>query len=150
MIEAFSIYLISSVVNWLVYICIVPFLVLELLLRYVPFFVLIFLVSNVALLKDNIPVSTNLHDDILLIYVSIIYISTIYGAYRGFINWLLWMNRRRAPKITFKIVEPIVGIAYDAGNLFFNILVAGFASFVVVAFFPISVPILITCFKDID
>jgi|LakMenEpi03Aug12_release.lakeMendotaPanAssembly.Ray.scaffolds.fasta_scaffold92909_3 hypothetical protein len=140
--------LISSVVIGLI---ILGFLLANFVSMYlVPSLVFGFLLSNVELLKDNIPVSTNLHDTVLLIYVSSIYIGTIYGAFRGFISWLLWMNRRRAPKITFKMVEPIVGIAYDAGNLFFNILVAGFASLVVVASFPISVPILITCFEDRD
>ena len=114
----------------------------------VPSIVFYFLLNNVALLKNNIPVVTNLHDTILLIYISSIYIGSIYGAFRGFINWILWMDRRRAPRIKFKMVESIVGIAYDAGNLFFNILVTGFASLVVVASFPISVPILITYFED--
>jgi hypothetical protein len=138
--------LISSIIIGLV---ILGFLLANFLSIYlVPSLVFGFLLSNVALLKDNIPISINFHDTILLIYISSIYIGTIYGAIRGFINWILWMNRRRAPRITIKMVEPIIGIAYDAGNLFFNILVAGFASFVVIASFPISVPILITFFED--
>lgn len=81
---------------------------------------------------------------IIKVYAGAVVCGFWYGAYQGFKLWLQWYrNRRRVISgLHADLVDPILNVGRDAGRLAFYFICGGGVSAVVVAGFPVTVPLL--------
>jgi len=86
----------------------------------------------------------------LIAYYSVVGLGFLWGAYAGCENYYYrWACSRTKVTVNSPIFDPILNICRDAGVWGYNVLTAGFVSALVIATFPVSVPLLLALSKNV-
>lgn len=106
------------------------------------------IISKTTNLLPNIPLPALLPDGMVKkTYTGLVLIGAVYGGVKGFGRWLDWLDKRKkvalrnVPVIGADLVNPIINIGKDAGNLGYNVGMASLFSALMVATSPVSVPL---------
>jgi hypothetical protein len=77
------------------------------------------------------------------VYIGLVTVGGVYGAYRGFWNWWEWTGKREriALNSSLSLIEPIVNIGVDAGKLGLDMGAGALAGATMTATAPVSIPL---------